>query len=417
MLSNGDYQMDLVRRLSFNRLGGSPEELRAAHILQEEIDSLGGTSRLEPFMMPWYRVHRCAVEVTAPFTRTLEASEWAFSGSTPEEGIEAPLLYAEQGTPLDLCRAGGKIVLLNEMVYDNWPALLRSGALAFITTAGEYDEDPAQVDLAKNHIRPHQAFFGRIPGVIIRGRDAIALLQDGAERVRLTLTEDDFERESHNVTAEIPGSDRAGEIIVLTAHYDSVPFSRGSWDNASGSADLMMLYRYFLLEHRPRRTLRFVWCGSEERGLLGSRAYVEAHRGELSAYRLCINLDMTGTTLGYDLAHVTADASAVTALEYLSRELEHPLTVRNDVHSSDSTSFADAGVPAVSFCRPGRAAYHCRRDSAAPLSAKAFARTQDFLRAFASRLDASSVFPIPRDIPQDIRDAVDRYFRRDKMKA
>ncbi len=417
MLPNGAFQLDFVNRLAFNRLAGSPEELAAVRLIQDEIAAMGGDSHTETFMIPRYTVTKQAAEITAPFPRTLEAAGIGFSGSTPPEGIEAPLHYAQSGTDIDLRDAAGKIVLLNGLSFgarnEYWSGLVRSGALAYIVAEGGYDDDPDNTDLAQNALRPRHLEKGRLPGVTIRARDAIALLQDGAQRVRVTLAQEESECESRNVVAQIPGSDRASEIMVFTAHYDSVPFSRGAWDNASGSADILMLYRYFL-EHRPRRTMRFIWCGAEERGLLGSKAYVEAHRDELDRLRFCLNIDMTGTALGYDLVHVTADASLVSFLEYLSRERGFSLQVQHDVHSSDSTPFADAGVPAVGFKRAGCAAMHCRRDLPSPLSAPAFARTQDFLRAFAARLDAASEFPVPRVIPPEVRTMIDHYFRRDE---
>ncbi len=411
MFINGEYQLALTKKLSFNRLGGSAEELRAAEILRGEVEAAGGKAALEGFLMPWYTPRAQRVRITAPFEREVPATAIGFSGSTPEEGIDAPLLYAEQGAACDLREASGKIVLLNETVYDNWPRLVDSGALGYLIAAGDYDEEDARTDLAMNYLRPHQLRHGKLPGLTIRARDAIALLQDGAERVRITLLQDEFERVSHNVVAEIPGTDRAGEIVVFTAHYDSVPYSSGAWDNASGSADLMALYIWFAA-HPPRRTLRFVWCGSEERGLLGSKAYVKAHGSELSAYRFCINIDMTGPALGYDRAIVTADPALVSQLEYQARELGQALYVVQDVYSSDSTPFADAGIPAVSFHRMGRAAGHSRRDLASPLSASAFARTQNLMRAFADRMINASEFPIPREIPQNMKDAIDQYYRR-----
>ena len=413
MLPNGAFQLDFVKRLAFNRLAGSPEELTAVALIQEAVAALGGDSHTETFPFPWYEISNQSVEITAPFTRTLEATGVGRSGCTPPEGIEAPLHYAQTGTEIDLRGAAGKIVLLNSPRHEHWRELVLSGALAFIAAAGEYDDDPGMTDLDQAYLRAYHLRYGQIPGLTIRTRDAIALLQDGAQRVRVTLTQDETQRVSRNVVAEIPGSDRADEIMVFTAHYDSVPFSRGAWDNASGSADILMLYRYFL-ENRPRRTMRFIWCGAEERGLLGSKAYVEAHRDELDRLRFCLNIDMTGTALGYDLVHVTADGSLVSFLEYLSRERGFSLQVQHDVHSSDSTPFADAGVPAVGFKRAGAAAMHCRRDLPDPLSAAAFARTQDFFRAFAARLDAADTFPVPRTIPPEIRGMIDRYFHRDE---
>ncbi len=59
-----------------------------------------------------------------------------------------------------------------------------------------------------------------------------------------------------------------------------VRYSTGVYDNGAGSVINLEAYRYFL-ENKPNRNLIFIWCGSEERGLLGSKAYVKKHEEEL----------------------------------------------------------------------------------------------------------------------------------------
>jgi hypothetical protein len=83
---------------------------------------------------------------------------------------------------------------------------------------------------------------------------------------------------SHNVIAEIPGSDLKDEIVMLGAHFDSWHSGTGATDNAAGSAVCMEALRILqTLGLKPRRTIRIgLWSG-EEQGLLGSRAYVTQH--------------------------------------------------------------------------------------------------------------------------------------------
>ncbi|HLG16903.1 MAG TPA: M20/M25/M40 family metallo-hydrolase [Blastocatellia bacterium] len=85
---------------------------------------------------------------------------------------------------------------------------------------------------------------------------------------------------SHNVIAEIPGTDLKDEIVMLGAHFDSWHGGTGATDNAAGSAVCMEALRILqALGIKPRRTIRIgLWSG-EEQGLLGSRAYVTEHFG------------------------------------------------------------------------------------------------------------------------------------------
>jgi Zn-dependent M28 family amino/carboxypeptidase len=83
---------------------------------------------------------------------------------------------------------------------------------------------------------------------------------------------------SHNVVAEIPGTDLKDEIVMLGAHFDSWHSGTGATDNAAGSAVCIEALRILqTLGLKPRRTIRIgLWSG-EEQGLLGSRAYVSQH--------------------------------------------------------------------------------------------------------------------------------------------
>ena len=104
--------------------------------------------------------------------------------------------------------------------------------------------------------------------------------------------------EAHNVIAEVPGTGRADEIVVLGAHYDTVPGSPGANDNASGVAVLLALAAKF--QDRPQaRTLRFVAFTNEEHPFfrtrdMGSQAYVRALQEAGDDVRAAISLDGVG---------------------------------------------------------------------------------------------------------------------------
>jgi hypothetical protein len=83
-----------------------------------------------------------------------------------------------------------------------------------------------------------------------------------------------------NVVGEIPGTDKADEVVMLGAHFDSWHASTGATDNAAGSAAMMEAMRILKQSGvKLRRTVRIgLWTG-EEQGLIGSRDYVKAHFG------------------------------------------------------------------------------------------------------------------------------------------
>lgn len=127
--------------------------------------------------------------------------------------------------------------------------------------------------------------------------------------------------------------------MAFTAHYDSVRHSKGVYDNATGVLAVLDFFKHFVTT-KPKRTLKFIWCGAEERGLCGSTAYVQAHQNELSAYRLVINVDMLGAVLGRGVACATATEDVIHYVDFVANELGHGIKTSQGVYLSDSTPFA-----------------------------------------------------------------------------
>ena len=107
---------------------------------------------------------------------------------------------------------------------------------------------------------------------------------------------------AYNAVAEIPGSDKAQEVVMLGAHLDSWHAATGATDNGIGSAVMMEAARILkAIGVKPRRTIRVALWSGEEQGLLGSKAYVKEHFGtaeepkpEYDNFAGYINID-TGT--------------------------------------------------------------------------------------------------------------------------
>jgi carboxypeptidase Q len=94
--------------------------------------------------------------------------------------------------------------------------------------------------------------------------------------VKAAFHEDDTN--GYNVVAELPGTDKKGEVVMLGGHLDSWHPGTGATDNAAGSAVMMEAIRILkAIDAKPRRTVRLGLWGGEEQGLLGSRAYVNEH--------------------------------------------------------------------------------------------------------------------------------------------
>jgi carboxypeptidase Q len=125
-----------------------------------------------------------------------------------------------------------------------------------------------------------------VPGLMIAAEPYNRLLRllDRGTDVELEIDDDahflDGDGKAYDVLAEIPGSGKEGEVVMAGAHLDSWHAGTGATDNAAGCAVVMEAARILqALGVKPRRTIRVaLWTGEEE-GLLGSRAYVDAHFG------------------------------------------------------------------------------------------------------------------------------------------
>ncbi len=414
---SGKRMYSLLRKLDFERLSTFEGEKKAADIIAEEIRNAGAEPITETFDAPHYEIKNVKLEVTEPFKGTYEASGYGFSGNAAKDGIEADFYYLESFDQMCLDGVKGKIVLVAGGIgIDSYKKLIKMGALGFISTSGSWLDKKSDSDLEERMLREMFIDEGTIPGVCIRISDALKLVSSSPKKVRLTLEQSEGKAPSQNIIAEIKGTEHPEEVVVYTAHYDSVVFSHGMFDNASGTATIMELLRYFA-KNPPMRTVRFIFCGSEERGLLGSKAYVAAHKEELGNIRLCINVDMTGPLLGFDCATVTGDMAICNALDFYKKEIGYAMEVRQDTYSSDSIPFADNGIPGINFLRKaagGTTMVHCRHDTISQVDPDSMARTARFILDFSKVILNSVYFPIERKMPDNMVEKVDKYLRKKK---
>ena len=154
--------------------------------------------------------------------------------------------------------------------------------------------------------------------------------------------------QAYNVVGEIPGRELPGEVVIVGGHLDSWDLGTGATDNATGSSVALEVLRAFQATGlKPRRTLRVILWSGEEQGLLGSRAYVEAHKNELDAIQAVLVDDMgTGTVKGFTLqGRENCRGLMAQAIAPLNDLGVKDLSLRT-MGSTDHAPFDRAGVPA-----------------------------------------------------------------------
>ena len=204
-----------------------------------------------------------------------------------------------------------------------------------------------------------------VPTVVLRNDDygrIERLLADGEEvKLEFTIVNETYPKgvTSFDVVGEIPGTDKAAEVVMLGGHLDSWHSATGATDNGIGSSMMLEAARLIqALGLKPRRTIRVgLWSGEEE-GLLGSAAYVKQHFGtfedpkpEYARLDCYFNIDSgTGRVRGAGVFGPAAAADIITAALAPFKEWSGgtaTATTSRATGGTDSTNFNAAGLPGI----------------------------------------------------------------------
>lgn len=409
---------EVIEKLAFVRVGGTPEEKHAADLLYEMAAETGARCEIDPFEIEDGIVHSATLEVLEPYYKKYEVLGYIRSESTPPEGLIADFEYVEGALEANLINAKGKIVLFNgPLKRPMYEAMKKAGIVGMICPCGELIDRPEESDIAVNKLRPnYTAEVGSTVAVSIHITDALEMVNMKASKVKLTVDSECIKRTSHNVYATVEGTKYPDEIIALGAHYDSVHYSTGVYDNAAGSAVLMELLRHFA-KNPPLRTLRFMWYGSEEQGLLGSKHYTSNNPELMAKTVLMINADVGAAVLGQNLIFVIGEQAAADYVDGTLKAAGIAAKVKQEIYSSDCMPFADAGVPSVNFLRVGsKGAFyiHTRHDKLFFLSADGLKPTIEAAGLITDNAANAVVMPIARRIPANLVEDVNKYLGKKK---
>ncbi|MGD9905919.1 MAG: M20/M25/M40 family metallo-hydrolase [Vicinamibacterales bacterium] len=205
-----------------------------------------------------------------------------------------------------------------------------------------------------------------VPTIVMRNEDygRIARLMASGRIVEIeaTIANRTFPegRTQHNVVVEIPGSDKAQEVVMLGGHLDSWHAATGATDNAIGSAVMLEAIRILqAIGVQPRRTIRLALWSGEEQGLRGSVAYVAQHFGTFEApkpeyehFAGYFNIDSgTGKARGMTVfgPPTAADVLRPVLEPFAVNGVMGANTTRSRARGgSDHTSFNEIGLPGIS---------------------------------------------------------------------
>ncbi len=391
---------------AYVRTGGSDEELKAAEYIKALCAEMGlGEAVIEDFP-----VEMAAIKEA---TLTVDGNEIPCKGyfNCGSGEVTAPIYYltnVEDKYQLSLCK--DKIVLVDGyMRHWMYQDLLEAGMVGFVSYDGNVNYTDYDIDQRELRKPLRGEEDKKTLGVNINVKHATEIVNTKAKTATIKIEQDEWMGNSRNVVLDMPGE--SDEYIVFTAHYDSTSLSQGAYDNMSGSVGLLGIAEHFKTAPH-KRGLKFVWCGSEERGLLGSKAYCEQHEEELGKVVLNINLDMIGCIMGKFISCCTTEEKLVHYIDYLSLETGFSVSSHQGVYSSDSTPFADKGVPALSFARispPNAGTIHNSYDTMALMSDEQMLDDISFINYFSDRMANAVVCPVAREIPENMKEEIEYY--------
>ncbi|HUR97702.1 MAG TPA: M28 family peptidase [Pyrinomonadaceae bacterium] len=305
------------------RLSGSPQAERAVQYVAEELRKLGLDVRLQQVSVPhWVRGQERAEIIEFPgmaagTTQKIVVAALGGSIATPADGMTGEIVVVNSFDELNALgrnRIAGKIVLFNNkfdremaasgfggnaygqaVAYRGGGAIAagRLGAIAvLVRSAGG-----SQNRLVHTGAMRYDPNVTQIPAGAVSFEDAETmafLAKTGKVRIRLLLTPQTLPNAtSYNVIADLKGSDKPDEVVVVGGHLDSWDLGTGALDDACGVAMSMQVgYLLKQLKLRPKRTIRVIAYMNEENGSAGGRAYGTEQAANMARHFAAIESDL-----------------------------------------------------------------------------------------------------------------------------
>jgi carboxypeptidase Q len=372
-----DFAYRQVAHLTENigpRMGGSPQAEFAVQYVAEELRKLGLEVHLEEVRVPrWVRGVETAELVRYPgqapgTTQKIVLTALSGSAATPPSGITANVVVVNNFAELQALgrpNVAGKVVVFN-FAFDKKKAAAGYAGEAYGEAAAYRvmgEKAAADLGAVASLIRsvggadyrlPHTGYSmgAGIPSGALASEDAdlIAhLAAQGPVQIHLTLTPQTLpEVVSHNVIADLKGSEHPEQVVVVSGHLDSWELGRGAIDDAAGVAVAMETANLIQQLHlRPKRTIRVIAWMDEENGGRGHDAYAKDYQSDFPNHVAAIESDLGA---GHPMGYVAKVNTAVIPLLQPMLEVMGPIgatLIRPSAYSpgSDISPLVKVGVP------------------------------------------------------------------------
>ncbi|MFQ6053658.1 MAG: M20/M25/M40 family metallo-hydrolase [Candidatus Bathyarchaeia archaeon] len=347
-----------------SRFAGTESERKAQEYMVRKFREYGyGNAHADEFTYYGWKRGPVKLEMLEPYRREFEAISLAVSpgGEVEGEVVDLGTGSPEEFEAVDPGDVRGRIVLCSSATSPGGRRVHRRtkygyaveyGAVGFIFM----NHNPGQL-MPTGSLRPAYRMAGEIPGIGVSletGRLMLRLAKGGTLKVRFRNESEIIpDTVSANIVAELPGSSKRDEWIVVGGHYDGHDIAQGAMDNPSGTAVTMELARVLKkYEGRFKRSIRFICFACEEIGVTGSTCYVDKHQKEMKDIAIMINLELGGLANKEGTQHIAFTVyqppELKEMLEAFSEEIQYPLTISTGTSAaSDHWPFYMQGVPTI----------------------------------------------------------------------
>ena len=425
-----DYAYRQVAHLTENigpRMGASPQAEHAVDYVAEQMRLQGLEVRLEEVRLPrWVRGIETAELVHYPgqapgTTQKVVVTTLSGSSATPAGGITTEVVVVgsfDELKALGREKVAGKIVLFN-VPFDKKKAAAGYAGEAYgeaVAYRAAGAKAAAELGAAASLIRsvggaeyrlPHTGYSvpAGIPAGAVTAEDAdlIAhLASQGPVQLHLTLTPQTFpEIVSHNVVADLRGSEHPEQVVVVSGHLDSWDLGTGAIDDAAGVAVAMEAVHLMQELHlHPKRTIRVVGWMDEENGGRGHDAYAKQHAAEMANHVGVLESDLgAGHPMGF-IAKINPDAAPLLRpmLEVLRSTGCNALRQTDYSPGSDISPLVKAGVPGFAPMQDSRTYFNYHHTAADTLDKIVPRELQE--NAAAMAVLAYTLASLPQTLPR-----------------
>ena len=378
------------------RSAGSIGDAAAVRWALNKLASLGFSRvRTQDVLVPRWVRGNAEVTLAGPTPQSLVAVALGGSVGTSDEGVEAQVVEVASLDALNALPAttvGGKIVFINQRMErtrdgSGYGAAVRNrsegpsaagnlGAVALlIRSIGTSDQRHAHTGSIN-----YRVDAPRIPALALSNPDADQLarwLKPGKPvRVRVKSTSRELPATwSANVIGEIPGAERANEIVLLGAHLDSWDLGQGAIDDGAGVAIVIEAARLIgRLERKPARTVRVVLFANEEFGLSGATEYARLVGDEAARHVIAAEADLGAGAVWRIQSQVAPDAiPAVDAIREALKPLALEAGSNEGRGGSDLGPLRALGVPILDLSQDATHyfdVHHTTNDTLAQIDSK-----------------------------------------------